>query len=93
MTSMVALSGLSHRQLSLGLWPEQIDNSAEIRQLKFIGRLEREAEAALFDWTEGRDAPDATRLWRVFTLKAQLLNLALAERSQSIASMRQSTNE
>jgi hypothetical protein len=71
------------QQLSLGLWTDECGDAAGVSRWQDLSTLEREAESALFDWTESRDAPHAPALWRNFAHKSELLAQALARRLQS----------
>lgn len=69
-----------NRQLFLDLWPLNSGDTNETRHLKSVADIEREAESALFDWLENRDAPYAQALWLIFAYKSELLSRALSHR-------------
>jgi hypothetical protein len=64
----------------LSLWDAETDGYAAEQTTfeRHIAHLERDAEAALFNWVECRRAPHASALWCVFADKAFLLEQALA---------------
>lgn len=79
------------QQLTLGLWGDDFGDTAGLSHWRYLSNLEREAESALFDWTESRDSPNAPALWRIFARKSELLAQALARGSQSNLSGRDGT--